>query len=144
MPAFRPIRTRICAALLFAAATAHSGEGDGAVRVLPDALLSWAASDFAAHGPKPEQFRNVHLRYATKDIGDRSVMLCGQVHSSAGLAKATWTPLLTIKTNPYEQSIAGVAEAFSERAKPVSADADELPATLLARVNRSGGPRPPR
>ena len=64
-------------------------------------------------------------------------MPCGRVLSSSGLAKTTWTPFLTIKTDPREQWIDGVAEASCERAKPVSTDGGDLSDTLLARW-RSG------
>lgn len=131
------IRALACAALVSASISVQAHESDGSIRALQESLLSWSASDFAAHGSKPEEVRNVHVRYVESDSGERSYMLCGQFLAHAGKAKATWTQFATIKTDPYEQWIGVVAEAYCERAMPISAEATDLSSALLDRLNSS-------
>jgi len=137
MPAFSVVRTLACIALLATALAAHAHGNEDSLQAVQDALVSWSASDFSDHGPRAEKVRNVHVRYAEKDGGERSYMLCGQFLPAGGTGVG-WMQFATIKTDPYEQWIGGQAEALCERALPLSAGDDDLSAALQARLG--GGP----
>lgn len=137
MPTLRSIRmiqTLACAALLGTSLWTHAHDNDGSVQA-QESLLSWSALDFATYGPKPEKVRNVHMRYVENDRGERIYTLCGQFLPAAGTVKSMWTHFVTIKTDPYEQWIGGNAEAYCERAIPVSANASDLSDSLEERLN---------
>jgi hypothetical protein len=121
-----------CAALVGAATAAHAANND---RIPPDvqaSLLTWAASDFAAQGHKLDKVRNVHVRYAEQDTGERTYLLCGEF-MPANPASTGWTHFATIKTSPYEQWIGGMAEVQCERALP--AGEGDLSSALQARLD---------
>src|SRR3546814_8018457 len=83
-------------------------------------------SAFSSHGPKPDGFRQVNLRFRETDTGTRSYMLCGQVHIGTG-AKAAWADFATIKTDPYEQWLGGPATDMWAKATPVTGGRDPAP-----------------
>jgi hypothetical protein len=141
MSAFNLVRNLACTALLGAVIATHAHESGDPIQAVQESLVSWSASDFATHGARPEKVRDVHVRYAEKDSGERIYMLCGQFLPASG-AKANWTHFATIKTDPYEQWIGGQAEALCERASPLSASVDDLSSALQARLN--GSPAPSR
>ena len=136
MYVLKAFRILACTALVGAAITAHAQESGDSLQALQESLVSWSASDFADHGPHPEEVRNVHVRYAEKDSGERSYMLCGQFLPTGG-DSASWTQFSTVKTDPYEQWIGGQAESLCERALPLSAGADDLSSVLQSRLNDS-------
>jgi hypothetical protein len=133
----------VVSALLLGAGGAAGAQGAGGPPDgLPAALVAWAASDFAAHGPRPERIRNAHVRYAEgEDGGVRRYMLCGQFlpaggGAKPGGAKPGWTQFATIATDPYEQWIGGQAEALCARARPSAGRVGDLSSTLEARLHR--------
>lgn len=139
MPASNVARTLACTVLLGAALAARAHGNEDSLQALQDSLVAWSASDFSDHGPRPEKVGNVHVRYAEKDGGERSYMLCGQFLPAGGTG-ADWTRFATIRTDPYEQWIGGQAEAICERALPLPGSDDDLSAALQARL--SGGATP--
>jgi hypothetical protein len=138
--ALRALRALAFAFLLSVAAGTDAHESSKYVQGLQDSLLAFSASDFEAHGPRPDNFRNVDLRYRENDHGARSYMLCGQVQTGAG-AKADWADFATIRTKPYEQWVGGSATDMCARAVPVSPDGKDLSRALQIKVrgNSSAG-----
>ena len=122
--------------LLSAAARTGAHGGSAYVQELQDSLVAFSASDFEAHGPRPDSFRNVDLRYRENDHGARSYMLCGQVRMGAG-AKADWADFATIKTDPYEQWIGGSATDMCARAVPVTLGGNDLSRELQMEFPRN-------
>ena len=127
-----PIRTLRClllTLLLGATMTAGAHQSSSYVQDLQDLLVALSASDFAAHGPRPDAFRDVDLRYRENDHGARSYMLCGQFRVSSG---PDWIDFATIRTNPHEQWIGGSATDICARAVPVpvSTDGKDLSSAL--------------
>jgi hypothetical protein len=125
----RTLRGFALTLLLGAAVTAGAHQSGAYVKDLQNSLIAFAASDFAAHGPRPDGFRNVDLRYRENDLGARSYMLCGQSRVSSG-PKPDWVDFATIKTSSYEQWIGGHATDMCARAVPVPADGKDLSSAL--------------
>ena len=139
---FRPsvFTAIVCSALLGASLSAQANATRTELPGLEDALLSWATSDFAASGPAPGKVRDVHIRYATTESGERSYMLCGQFLPRSGSPETPWISFATIKTDPYEQWIGGQAEGLCERAKVLSSPTDDLTDELQARLDAARSP----
>ena len=130
------VRALACATLLATAAPTSAAEDVKSVRVLQESLVAWAASDFIEHGPRPRQVRNVHVRYAVNDSGERSYMLCGQFLPDTG-SDPGWLQFSTIKTDPYEQWIGGQAEGICERATPLSEGVEDLSSALQLKLSEN-------
>ena len=111
--------------LLGAAALASAQQVGTYVQDLQDSLISFAASDFATHGPRPAGFRDVDLRYRENDHGARSYMICGQFRLTSE-SEPDWADFATIKTDPYEQWVGDSAADMCARAIPVSPDSKDL------------------
>jgi hypothetical protein len=127
-------------ALLLSASTVAAAQGNNSyVEGLEDAIVAYTVSDFASHGPKPDGFRQVTLRFRETDTGTRSYMLCGQVHIGTA-AKAEWADFATIKTDPYEQWLGGPATDMCAKATPVPGGRDLAP--LLAQELGSKASQP--
>ena len=135
----RVVRALACATLLATAASANAAEDGQSIRMLQESLVAWSASDFVEHGPRPRQVRNVHVRYAVKDTGERSYMLCGQFLPSTG-TEPDWLHFSTIKTDPYEQWIGGQAEGICERATPLSESVEDLSSALQVKLGENATP----
>src|SRR3546814_19064872 len=97
-----PQRSRLrplALALLLSASTVAGAQGNNSyVQGLEDSIAAYTVSDFAYHGPKPDGFRQVNLRFRATDTGTRRSMLCGQVNHGHG-AKEAWAGFATNKTN---------------------------------------------
>ena len=130
MPQLLSFRSLTLALLLGAASVAGAQENNSYVQSLEDSIVVYAVSDFASHGPVPEGFRQVNLRYRESDTGARSYMLCGQLLVGAG-AKAEWLDFATIRTDPYEQWLGFLAADMCAKATPVAGGRDL--ATVLER-----------
>ncbi|KQX97681.1 hypothetical protein ASD22_10675 [Rhodanobacter sp. Root480] len=114
-------------ALLLSASTVAGAQGNNSyVEGLEDSIAAYTVSDFASHGPQPDGFRHVKLRFRETDTGTRSYLLCGQVHIGTG-AKAEWADFATIKTDPYEQWLGGPAADMCAKATPVTGGRDLAP-----------------
>lgn len=122
--------------LLGAAVPAGAQQSCAYVQDLQDSLVAFSATDFSAHGPRPDGFRNVDLRYRENDHGARSYMLCGQFRVSSG-PDADWSDFATIKTDPYEQWIGGSAADMCARAVPVSPGGKDLSLELQSALGDS-------
>lgn len=133
MSAFAVARALACALLIGASGTAHAQMSGDSLATLSTALVAWSASDFDSHGPRPEQVRNVHLRYADRDDGGRIYMLCGEF-LPARRTKPDWVRFATIRTDPYEQWIGGQAEALCDRALPLPGRVGDMSSALDARL----------
>lgn len=134
LPAFRALSLAL---LLGAAAEAGALDSSTYVQGLQDSLVEYAASDFAAAPLRPGSFRRVELRYREDDNGVRSYMLCGQARIGAG-AKEAWVDFATIKTDPYEQWIGGLATDMCARAVTVPSNGNDISAALQTKVANTG------
>jgi hypothetical protein len=141
-----PQRSRLrplALALLLSASTVAGAQGNNSyVQGLEDSIAAYTVSDFASHGPKPDGFRQVNLRFRETDTGTRSYMLCGQVHIGTG-AKAAWADFATIKTDPYEQWLGGPATDMCAKATPVTGGRDLAPLLEQELGSKSSQPTAP-
>lgn len=130
------------ALLLGTTLRAGAHESSEYLQGLQDSLVEYAASDFAAGRSRPDDFRNVDLRYRENDHGARSYMLCGQASMRNGATEA-WVDFATIKTLPYEQWLGGSATDMCARAITVPTDANALAAALRTRlIDTQGAGKP--
>lgn len=125
-----------CCAFLALAPGVRAAEPAEAVQSVRDALVGWAATDFATHGPKIGQVRNVRLRFLDDDLGERTYVLCGEV-LPADDAASGWTPFATIRTDPYEQWLGGQAKAYCAAAHALREGDEDLSRALEARQHAS-------
>lgn len=135
MLACRSLRAFSLTLLLGAATVALAHDSEPYVQGLQDALIALSASDFKAHGPLPDGFRDVGLRYRDNNVGARSYMLCGQFRTNA---QADWVDFSTIRTDPYEQWIGGSATDMCARAIPVAPGGQDLSAALQSQLHGNG------
>jgi hypothetical protein len=126
MPQLFKFRPLALALLLSASAVTGAHGNNSYVEGLEDSIAAYTVSDFTSHGPKPDGFRQVNLRFRETDTGTRSYLLCGQVHIGTG-AKAAWADFATIKTDPYEQWVGGPATNMCAKATPVTGGRDLAP-----------------
>lgn len=131
----RTLRGLLLVLLLGAAGGAAAHDSSAYVQDLQDSLIAFSVADFASHGPRPDGFRKVDLRYRENDHGARSYTLCGQARVGSG-AKAEWVDFATIKTVPYEQWLGSAASDACSHAVLVSADGTDLSAALEAALGR--------
>lgn len=80
-------------------------------------LLGYAASDFGAHPPAVAQVRNVRVGYVVTAQGKKQYLLCGEFVPAHSERKGEWTTFATIKTDPYEQWLGGLAESWCRNPK---------------------------
>lgn len=142
MMTLRNLRAMSLALLLGAVSAVAAMDGRGNDQELEQALVSYAASDFASSGARPDGFRQVDLRFRENDQGARTFLLCGQAHLGEG-AKAEWVDFATIKTDPYEQWLGGAATDMCARATAVPPSSTDLPLALeaaLARIPPAASP----
>src|SRR3546814_13918252 len=141
-----PQRSRLrplALALLLSASTVAGAQGNNSyVQGLEDSIAAYTVSDFASHGPKPDGFRQVNLRFRETDTGTRSYMLCGQVHIGNG-TKAAWADFATTKTDPYEQCMGRHAPAICAQATPGTGGRDPPPPLEQKLGSKSTHPTPP-
>ena len=142
MPQRSRLRPLALALLLSASAVAGAQGNNSYVQGLEDSIAAYTVSDFASHGPKPDGFRQVNLRFRETDTGTRSYMLCGQVHIGTG-AKAAWADFATIKTDPYEQWLGGPATDMCAKATPVTGGRDLAPLLEQELGSKSSQPTAP-
>jgi hypothetical protein len=133
----RPIILSLVLAATSATSTVAFAEGATTDSSLNEILLSAAAADFAAHGPKSNAFREVHLRYLQGDSDSGVHMLCGEFLQSS---TDTWVAFATIKTSPYEQWIGGTASAWCQQAAPADPSAKDLAPELRAKITSAATP----
>ncbi len=126
MPQLFRLRPLALALLVSASTVAGAQENHSDVHGLEDAIAAYTVSDFSSHGPRPNGFRQVNLRFVETDSGMRSYMLCGQVRIGTG-AKAEWADFATIKTDPYEQWLGDQATSMCAKATPVTGGRDLAP-----------------
>lgn len=123
-------------ALLLATAVAEAGEENLRQESMADALAAFAVSDFEAHGPRPDDFRKVQLRFHGRDQGERRYMLCGEAWIGSGRG-LEWVDFATIATDPYEQWIGGLATALCADATPADSGPEDRAPALRSRLERS-------
>lgn len=121
--------------MLGASALAHAATPNMVPEAIQDSLIEWSASDFSAHGPSVAGVRNVHVRYQTLASGEPSYVLCGEFRSGGDAKEVEWTHFATIKTDPYEQWIGGLAQSHCEQATVISTQPADLSALLQARLH---------
>lgn len=100
-------------------------------------LITLATSDFTKHGPPVDSVRRVHLRYKMLQSGERTYMLCGQFRIRSTKSESQWTDFATIKTDPYEHWIGGMAKALCDQATAAASPPQELSTPLEARLGAS-------
>lgn len=125
-----------CGAFLALVPGVRAAEPAEGLQSVRDALVGWSAADFATHGPKVGQVRNVHLRYLVDDLGERTYVLCGEV-LPGGDATSGWLPFATIRTDPYEQWLGGQAGAYCAAAHALPEGDEDLSPALEARLDTS-------
>ncbi|MEZ6022499.1 MAG: hypothetical protein R3C16_03570 [Hyphomonadaceae bacterium] len=129
----RKFGAAILAGALFLAACADE-RGPASTQTSETFLLNTAAEDFRAHvAPEGLQFRNVHAGVMNGEDGVAAQLLCGEFSGPSG----DWTPFATIRTDPYENWIGGVAESHCTRANTSLESATDL-SDALTRAYAAG------
>lgn len=132
----RRVRGLLTAICIFVAAgavaqvqTAPSQPDPAAV----ETLLSVASDDFRlASAARPTAIRNAKVGYLA-DAGVERYLLCGSFRTAS--KDAAWVQFATIKTEPYEQWLGGMAEAQCANKRIVWYEADHSDA-LLQRISK--------